>query len=206
MSSRDDILAQVRKNQPPPVPLTPVPAFAAGAGSSIEEFNAALVRMGGKIADAPADGDLDALLRKLFPKARVVCSATREVGGTRALRDVKAPAELDDVDVGVVRAAFGVAETGSVWLSDAELGVNALAFLAQHLVVLLDPERIVGNMHDAYRDRGRFDAHYGVFMTGPSATADIEGVLIHGAQGIRSLTLVPIAATPPESRRPGRSG
>jgi L-lactate dehydrogenase complex protein LldG len=27
-------------------------------------------------------------------------------------------------------------------------------------------------------------------MTGPSATADIEGVLIHGAQGIRSLTVV----------------
>jgi L-lactate dehydrogenase complex protein LldG len=27
-------------------------------------------------------------------------------------------------------------------------------------------------------------------MTGPSATADIEGVLIHGAQGVRSLTVV----------------
>jgi L-lactate dehydrogenase complex protein LldG len=30
-------------------------------------------------------------------------------------------------------------------------------------------------------------------MTGPSATADIEGVLIHGAQGIRSLTIVAVA-------------
>ena len=27
-------------------------------------------------------------------------------------------------------------------------------------------------------------------MTGPSATADIEGILIHGAQGIRSLTVI----------------
>ena len=42
----------------------------------------------------------------------------------------------------------------------------------------------------AYRERAQFDAAYGVFMTGPSATADIEGVLIHGAQGIRSLTVV----------------
>jgi L-lactate dehydrogenase complex protein LldG len=92
-----------------------------------------------------------------------------------------------------VRAVFGVAETGSVWLTEAELEVNALAFLAQHLVVLLDPARIVGNMHDAYRERARFDARYGVFMTGPSATADIEGVLIHGAQGIRSLTVVLVA-------------
>ena len=31
-------------------------------------------------------------------------------------------------------------------------------------------------------------------MTGPSATADIEGVLVRGAQGIRTLTVVPAAA------------
>jgi L-lactate dehydrogenase complex protein LldG len=27
-------------------------------------------------------------------------------------------------------------------------------------------------------------------MAGPSATADIDGVLIHGAQGIHSLTVI----------------
>jgi L-lactate dehydrogenase complex protein LldG len=48
-------------------------------------------------------------------------------------------------------------------------------------------------LHHAYRERVRFDAGYGVFMTGPSATADIEGVLIHGAQGVRSLTVVPVS-------------
>jgi L-lactate dehydrogenase complex protein LldG len=192
MSSRDDILAQVRTNQPPARPLPPVPTFAAGPGSKLDAFKAALSRMGGKLADAPADGNLEALIRKLFPDAKVVCSATPEVVGTRRLSEVEAPGELADVDVGVVRAAFGVAETGSVWLTEAELKVNALGFLAQHLVVLLDPQRIVGNLHDAYRERARFDARYGVFMTGPSATADIEGVLIHGAQGIRSLTIVPM--------------
>jgi L-lactate dehydrogenase complex protein LldG len=31
-----------------------------------------------------------------------------------------------------------------------------------------------------------------VLVTGPSATADIEGVLIHGAQGVRSLTVAMI--------------
>ena len=34
-------------------------------------------------------------------------------------------------------------------------------------------------------------AKYAVLMTGPSATADIEGVLVRGAQGIRSLKLIP---------------
>jgi L-lactate dehydrogenase complex protein LldG len=96
---------------------------------------------------------------------------------------------LADVDVGVVRAAFGVAETGSVWLSEEELKVNALAYLAQHLIVLLDPTRIVGNLHQAYRDARFKTARYAVLVTGPSATADIEGVLIHGAQGVRSLTV-----------------
>jgi L-lactate dehydrogenase complex protein LldG len=92
---------------------------------------------------------------------------------------------------GVVRAAFGVAETGSVWLSETEFKVNALGFLAQHLVILLDPQAIMTNPHLAYRDQGFLSARYAVLMTGPSATADIEGVLIHGAQGIRTLTIIP---------------
>jgi L-lactate dehydrogenase complex protein LldG len=124
----------------------------------------------------------------------VICSATPEVAGTRSTAAVRDPRELADVDVGVVRAAFGVAETGSVWLSERELGVNAIAFLSQHLVVLLDPEAIVADLHDAYRAPGFGDARYAVLMTGPSATADIEGVLIRGAQGIRSLTVVAVSA------------
>ena len=191
MSSRDEIIARVRKNQPSPRPLPAVPTFDdAVTGSALESFQAALIRMGGKLADAPADGDLDALIRSLFPDAKVICSAAPEVKGTRPLARVRAPGELHDVDVGVVRAVYGIAETGSLWLTEAQFKVNTLGFLAQHLVVLLDPSQIVINLHHAYRERAQFDARYGVFMTGPSATADIEGVLIHGAQGIRTLTVV----------------
>ena len=121
-----------------------------------------------------------------------VRSATTEVAGDRPLDAVKAPTDLSDV--GVVRAVYGVAETGSVWITGAQFKVNSLGFLSQHLVVLLDPARILVNMHHAYRERAQFDTGYGVFMTGPSATADIEGVLIHGAQGIRTLTVVLIAS------------
>ena len=86
MSSREDILARVRKNQPPPQPLPRIPTFDAASGSAIETFKAALVRMGGKVADAPADFDLDALIRKLFPNAKVVCSATPEIAAAPATR------------------------------------------------------------------------------------------------------------------------
>jgi L-lactate dehydrogenase complex protein LldG len=192
VSSRDDILGRVRKNQPASRPLPAVPTFDAEP-ATLDRFKAAVLRMGGKVVDAPLDGDLDALIRRLYPDARVICSATPEVRGNLPLDRVRLPAELSDVDVGVVRAVFGVAETGSVWITEAQFKVNTLGFLSQHLVVLLDPAQILANLHYAYRERAQFDVGYGVFMTGPSATADIEGVLIHGAQGIRSLTIVAVA-------------
>jgi len=193
-TSRDIILGRVRRNQPAWRELPQVPDFARPLADPLASFAAALKRMGGTLAEAPSGGSLYQFLRARFPEARVICSATAEVEGTRPIEAVRHPADLDDVDVGVVRAVFGVAETGSVWLSEREFGINALGFLSQHLVVLLDPASIVANLHDAYRQRGFFEARYAVLMTGPSATADIEGVLIRGAQGIRSLTVIPVAA------------
>jgi L-lactate dehydrogenase complex protein LldG len=150
--------------------------------------------MGGRVAPLPASHTLDAWIRELHPQAKVFASATPEVTGTRSLLPSTDPHELHDVDVGVVRARFGVAETGSVFLSETETIVNAIAFLSQHLVVLLDPRAIVANLHHAYRNPLFREARYAVLMTGPSATADIEGVLIRGAQGIRSFTVVPLPA------------
>ena len=190
MTSRDTVLAAVRANQPASVRLPAVPVFEQNTGRLVEQFQEALVRMGGKLAPFGDGRDLDALLKSLFPDAKVICSATPEARGTRPLDKSATPASLADVDVAIVRAAFGVAETGSVWLSEDELKVNALAYLAQHLVVLLDPARIVGNLHRAYGDPRFKTARYAVLVTGPSATADIEGVLIHGAQGVRSLTVL----------------
>jgi L-lactate dehydrogenase complex protein LldG len=180
VSSRDQILARVRRNQPAPVALPEVPLFDA----AVHDFQANLARMGGELVQ----GDPAAFIRARFPGAAVICSTTPEVAGNRPLPED--PAGLEDVDVGVVRARFGVAETGSVWLSEAELKLNALGFLPQHLVVLLDPQAIVPNLHHAYRHPAFREARYAVLITGPSATADIEGVLVRGAQGIRSLTVV----------------
>lgn len=191
MKSREHILGRIRACQPAPIAPPTLPKPASTSADVGERFAAGVRRMGGRVV--VAEGTLDRLVRELHPQASIICSATPEVRGTRALDADAPPASLADVDVGVVRARFGVAETGSVWLTDADLRVSALAFLSQHLVVLLDPGEIVADMHAAYGRRAEFDADYGVFMTGPSATADIEGVLIHGAQGIRSLAVVLLA-------------
>lgn len=195
MSSRDDILASIRKNLPRvDRPLPAVPLFDDSPPASLlAAFKDSLQGMGGVFLDLPASGDPLAPVRAKIADAKVVCSTVPEIAGNRDIASVSTPQDLADVDFAVVRAAFGVAETGSVLLSDADLHVNAVGYLAQHLIVLLDPADIVVNLHHAYRRPEFRDRHYASFHTGPSATADIEGVLIHGAQGVRSLSVLPIA-------------
>jgi L-lactate dehydrogenase complex protein LldG len=195
VSSRDEILASIRANRPhaerplPPVPLfdtePPAPLLAA--------FKESLERMGGVFLEAPAAGDVLAPIRNKIAGANVVCSTVPEIAGNRDIARIDAPWNLADVDFAIARASFAVAETGSVLLRDVSLGVNALAYLAQHLIVLLDPVDIVVNIHYAYARPEFRSGHYACFHTGPSATADIEGVLIHGAQGVRSLSVLPVA-------------
>jgi L-lactate dehydrogenase complex protein LldG len=86
-----------------------------------------------------------------------------------------------------------------VLLTEDELVVNTLTYLAQHLVVLLDPDDIVSGLQDAYVRPEFPRAAHAVFHTGPSATGDIEGALIHGAQGARTLSVAFIPR-----RQPGR--
>jgi len=191
MSARDEILASVRAHLPKldrPEPLVRLyddhpPADLVAA------FGKVLEQMGGELLPPNASDPLAPVHAKLAG-ANVVCSQVPEIRGNRRITPGMKPADLDDVDYGVVRAAFAVAETGSVCLTDESLGVNTLGYLPQHIIVLLDPADIVVNLHNAYRRPEWRHSIYAVFQTGPSATADIEGVLIHGAQGVRSLSVL----------------
>jgi L-lactate dehydrogenase complex protein LldG len=205
MSSRDEILGSIRASLPRLDRTLPsVPLFDANPPVSLlAAFKDNLERMGGVFLDVPAFGDVLAPVFAKIAGAKVVCSVVPEIAGNRDIASVSKAQELANVDFAIVRASFGVAETGSLLLSDANLKVNALAYLAQHLIVLLDPADIVVNLHHAYHRPEFRNGHYACFHTGPSATADIEGVLIHGAQGVRSLSVLPIArpagATSPQS-------
>jgi L-lactate dehydrogenase complex protein LldG len=189
MSARDDILATVRDRLPvvPPLPL--VPDFTSGAADLVGLFTAALERLDGKVVTAPASG-IQSWLGSAFPDARKFCSATSEVTGNvdpNGFPDWAAPA---DVDVTVVRTPLGVAETGSVLLTEQELAVTTAAVLARHLVVLVDPGDIVENIHVAYRHPAFENAAYAVLLSGPSGSADIGGITVHPAQGVTTLTAV----------------
>lgn len=179
--------AAIGGDDPHPLPVLPV--FETPAGDRLERFRASLATMGGKCVTPASRAELPGWFAERFP-GHVPLSATDEVPGVELLDGARVPASLHEVEVGVVRARHGVAETGSVWLSEAEYRVNALGYLVQHLVVLLDPADIVDGLQDLYRIADFREASYAALVTGPSATADIEGVLIQGAQGVRSLTVV----------------
>jgi len=191
MSSRTDILARLRHRRPEgEFPLPDLPRFPGVEGDLLAAFQQSLTVMGGQWVHLPEGEPLGPFLRARLGEGRLVRSSTDDVTEFPRTDAVTSPRDLEDVDVGIVRARFGVAETGSVFLSDHELGINTIAYLAQHLVVLLDPDAIIAGIADAYLLPDFCQANYVSLMTGPSATADIEGVLIRGAQGVRSLTVV----------------
>jgi len=190
VANREAFLERVRAAQPAAQALPDVPLFDTPPGDLRERFVASLGVLGGRAVEAASAEAVLALIEQRFGPRVEIASAVPEVKGTREISAGTAPMSLEDVDVGVVRARFGVAETGSVWFSEREYVVNALGYIVQHLIVLLDPSQIVAGLQDAYRRDDFQGARYAALVTGPSATADIEGVLIQGAQGVRSLTVV----------------
>ncbi len=153
MATREAFLAKAREAQPPARPRPDVPLFTSAGGDLRARFMTALQAMGGTCVEVPAAGDVLALIRERFGDAASVASATPEVPGTRVITADTEPASLQDIDVGVVRARFGVAETGSVWFSEREYVVNSLGYIVQHLVVLLDPAQLLDGLQDGVPSR-----------------------------------------------------
>lgn len=193
--SRNTILDSVRENQPAAQPMPPIPRFHRNkAADLVAIFSQSVAHMAGVVVtdDVP---DLDSFLRAMLPDAKVICSAIPEYAGTIKPASFKRWSEASAIDVCILRSPMGVAETGSILLSDIELQVNTIAFLAHDLVVLLDPKLIVGNIHDAYEHPHFKLRPYSVLMTGPSGSGDIGGVVVHPAQGAKTLTVILSPAT-----------
>ena len=202
MDAREDILTAIRDHGPAPRELPRVPDFHRDGGDLADLFTAALARLDGQAIPPPAAG-LRQWLAATFPDATRICSAVPEVTGTITPDQFPVWAAPADVDVTVVRTPLGVAETGSILLTEKELGVNTIAVLAQHLVVLLDPADIVADVHLAYRHPSFRQAAYAVLLSGPSGSADIGGVTVHPAQGVTTLTAV-LAPAPLQAPAPDR--
>ncbi len=90
------------------------------------------------------------------------------------------------MDLAIVKGEFAVAENGAVWIKNKDNRHRSLYFIAQNIVIVVNKDSIVNNMHEAYELISFEEGNYGVFVSGPSKTADIEQSLVIGAHGPKS--------------------
>ena len=122
--------------------------------------------------------------------AEQIVSPLAELQGKAVNPDAVADVhELGGNYTAVVRGAVGVAENGAVWVP-VEGRRKAHLFACQHLVIVLDREKVVDTMHDAMKQISLGELAYGAFVSGPSKTADIEQALVMGAHGAMRATII----------------
>jgi len=101
-------------------------------------------------------------------------------------------ADLRAAHTGVTGASLGVAEYGSVAIEADATGTEPVSLFVDRHVVVLHEDDLVPDMPDAFAwlgPRARDDDIDVVFATGPSATADMGG-LVHGAHGPKEVHVV----------------
>jgi L-lactate dehydrogenase complex protein LldG len=67
---------------------------------------------------------------------------------------------------------------------------RAVAFLTQHLALVVPAAALVHDLHEAYARIRIPTPGFGMWLSGPSKTADIEQALVIGAHGPRSCTVL----------------
>lgn len=179
-------------------PEHPVPARAMRPHAELVadflarmQANRASVERVASLADTPA-----AIARWLMAHnlpARLVAAPSLEgldLAPTGA--EFRTPQAQDAV--GLSRADFGIAETGTLAIFSGPGDPATLAFVPENHIVLLDAGAVVGSFEAVWRaQRDRFPdlpPRALCFLSGPSRTADIEQTLELGAHGPKRLHVI----------------
>lgn len=189
MSSRSTILAAIRKNKPTSTSLPEIPAFQLHE-SPIDLFKERSEGSKTKVVELDSSTTIKEKTVELFPDAPRIASTISSLTSTVDLAAVASPRDLDGVDVTIIEGEFAVAENGAVWVTESQMVHRVLPFITQHLILVVEKSKVFTNMHQAYQAINLSDIGFGVFIAGPSKTADIEQSLVIGAQGARSLTVL----------------
>lgn len=189
--SRDQILTKIRANRPTDaIPLPENISFPISFQDVTSKFREVLESIGGTVLQVENEAEIVAHLQTTFPDATHILNVLPEIPfGNVDLADIHDPHELANLDLVLMRGQLGVAESGAIWLSEHEMPHRVAPFITQHLAIVLSKSKIVANLHEAYSQLDVTKTGFGVFLAGPSKTADIEQSLVIGAHGARSLVV-----------------
>lgn len=188
MSSRDNILKAVKANQPARLNLPDVVINSIAYDDVVTKFASVLSGIGGVVIEASSFEEVAASVKGTFHDGKRIVSMIPELALT-SLPITNDPHLLENVELAIITAEFGVAENGALWITDKAMGDRALPFICQHLALIVKRNDIVHTLYQAYERIGSDSYDLGIFIAGPSKTADIEQSLVLGAHGARSLTV-----------------
>jgi len=188
--SKAKILQAIRQAKPETKPLPEIPDFTVANEPLPQLFQRNSEQLGSHVLLPDSGVDLNAQIKNLYPAARYIASPLPEVETNLDLSTISSPHELAGIDLVVIRGQVGVAENGAIWIDETDCQHRVLPFITQHLLILLSQKKLVYQMHEAYAQIQVDAQGFGLFIAGPSKTADIEQSLVIGAQGARSLTVI----------------
>jgi L-lactate dehydrogenase complex protein LldG len=189
--SRDNILKKIKTNKPATQSLPKIDFEKFRVSRDLQDdFIKNVEASAGKIFKVRNKEEIISNIKNLFTDAKVIVSFADGIDiGTIDPKTISSSKDIENLELAIINGQFGVAENGAVWVSDKNFSHRAIPFIALHLILVLNKENIIENMHEAMLNIAGFNEGYGVFICGPSKTADIEQSLVIGAQGPLSLTI-----------------
>jgi L-lactate dehydrogenase complex protein LldG len=191
MSSRASILEKIKQNQPSSISDLPSLTFLGlDAFDILEKYKTTLRSIGGDFVEVKNYNAIIEFVKQNYDIEKLIITTIPELAEIAKLDWLNDdPHTLEDVELTLVKAHFGVAENSALWVTDVVLGQRVSTFIPQYLAIVVDKKDIVATMHQAYDRIGNQEYGFGTFIAGPSKTADIEQSLVLGAHGARGLTV-----------------
>ncbi len=190
MNSREKILGAISINKPSLIelPVIDIKSTSSLSVDWVDEFIKTLESIGGKVVQLSSIDLIKLEIQEAKLRGEYIVNTLPVLGEVNnEINPTMEASLLESIDRAYIEGSIGVAENGSVWLYENQIKNRLLPFICQHLVICLNINKIVPNMHEAYQQVDVAKEGYGVFLAGPSKTADIEQSLVIGAHGARSL-------------------